>query len=588
MTSSISLRHDLEVLANIKDTMYNSLCCVGNDRVRIINHTHRYRLYVIITLILILIGIVVNDVIVLIISDALFVLLLILLFLECNKMIFIQGIKTFDVYYKVLNIAIARLTFILMTDFEQESLSCAICSGDNVASNIRITHGIFSVFISSLGMLLLSLIDGYQMNLKIKVTFVLASILYFIYLFCVIYFGYNINNTSSSIKNTSAFKLMNYSSLHAISSTTIINAIIFLTRQLYFIISKPNKLILVSTYVTYKLIRGHHIAINDSGNDDYDNTDTDVELQNSDLADLASDHSMSSSITKKESDAIIIDTIKQSDKTVSVANIDESETILNHLLLTLIADTNDAHSQSKAKAIAVSNFFNSRAMWGFYFGYILLYFVLIVIFGITNHSEWLHVSVLFIGIIVLILAHLNINYQIGIYFLKSFLFWWKLQDCVVLLILETITDNLNKMSEFSPENKNGDSTKSYSTAIYFIAVFSVMYSLVGLSAISMANGAFVHLYFKIIFIILAIAYWINSTIRMIDENTVYVNIFDIKYDLKTTIISKATDIIFWLIVQLINQIQFANGILVTGKVSIRWIGTSHNNINDVDHSPFIA
>ena len=510
-----------------------------------------------------IIAVISSNIIVNTVIDILYTSLLILFFFELNYFVFLQGIKRFDVYYKVINVGIAITLFKFLTNFDESKFGCTLHNYD-LACRIDAS---FLVINNMISLFLLSLLDGYWFHHYLKILCLCVGIGYYTYCYINIY---TLNNDSSKDDMIEIFG-ENYDNLHSIALTSMFSVIIFMIRQLYFVITKPNKLILTQTFVKFKVVKIFS-----------DNLISQTELS-------SSDHATESEKSEYKQNVNNITHIHNTDlkpnknknrnrnrnrnRNKFSVTINRYETTLYRLLNKINKCTsthcdNDKNTNICSNALKISQFLDSHYVWIFVFLFLFLFFIIV---SVTDYKliGWLHLSMLVFVTLILILVNLNINYLIVKYSLRSFVFWWKLQDCIVLMLLELFIDCKNKIGKFSLENN------SLSEA-YAMSVFNVIAPALTFSAISMVFGTFMTIRLKLLFIFLAIVYWAHGVVRIFlidDENDVNISFVDgYNVSCKSSIVAKTFDIILWFVVQLIDQIRFNNGICVSGKVKRKWIG----------------
>ena len=348
---------------------------------------------------------------------------------------------------------------------------------------------------------------------------------------------------------------------------------IFVIRQLYFVVTKPDRLILIPTFVKFRVISSDsnysnsNFNLNSNSNNNNNNNNNHVTIDNLN----------SNTMSQKKNDFFV--------------EINRHGTSL-YRLLTKINQSDQCtclccqmNINININALKISKLFDSYCVWIFIFVFLILYFIIV---SITDYeiAGWLHLSMLVIATCMLIIVNLNINYLIVTYSLRSFVFWWKLQNCIILMLLEIAIDYENKVGKFSLQNN------SLSEA-YAMSVCNVIAPTLSFAGISMVFGTFVNIRLKILFIFLAMVYWAHGIVRIFivdDENDVNISIVEgYSVSCKSTILAKTFDIILWYFVQLVDQIRFNNGICVSGKVKRKWIGYDdygneyiyhHNDINN--------
>ena len=154
--------------------------------------------------------------------------------LECNQFILHEAVKTFNVYYSIVNVIISIIAFEIDSGYWQIYNSYVM--GDAVAT----IDDILLIFI-------VCITDGYNVDKYLK------SIFCSIVLFHYVYFHwYQAIETSISLHETATLfgKSLHW---HTVGLATTINVCIFVLTQIYSIVQYGNKLILVPTFVSFEL-----------------------------------------------------------------------------------------------------------------------------------------------------------------------------------------------------------------------------------------------------------------------------------------------------------------------------------------------
>ena len=256
---------DLEVNLDVNNTvwkhivaripfLYNFGCCYNK-----ISSYHRHIIYVVIIVVCATIACICNDLVASLIIDCLFLIFLIVILLDCNYFIMCKGLTKFDVYYKAINICIAMIAFRLSTNLGKEEYTCLL--NNCLVPWILEIHSILGVTNNTLTTILVSLMDGYNMSAKLKITSLICAVIYFTYLLFLVYF--DTTTTTTTLKNDYIRLFgINYESLHSITVSALLSVIVFMLRQLYFVVRSPNKLILIPNYVAFKDINQNRCTIN--------------------------------------------------------------------------------------------------------------------------------------------------------------------------------------------------------------------------------------------------------------------------------------------------------------------------------------
>lgn len=556
---------DFEVKLNVDDTLWRHLitkqwclCVLSCWYDRVTSRT-RNIYYVIFLFILALVAMFSDKILIInFITGILVVIFLTIVILDVNYFIFLRSIKNFDVYYKVINITIAEICRKLLTQFGQNEydIDRNLYTHESYHT-LTLVHGIVAIVGSAFIVFALSIIDGYWVNLYLKRGAIITAILWYGYMSKLVFYNdYVVNNgTDNDTINLFGQK---YKSLRSVALSSLSSLIIFLLRQLFYTIRKPTKLLLVPIHATFDHSQSEfpeaHIQ------SDMSHAHASELTLNSNLFEHQNgDHDGSVNIIHSTNNVSVQSFTQQHKFCIQV---DKRQTLLYILLVRF-------WNMNVARANMISNAANSVCVWIFCFGYSLLLFVLVMF---TNHRiiGWLQITLNLIQLLTVLVTVFNANILVFEYSLSSFSFWWKVQDVLILAVLEVVMDLKNKNAEFSLNNNS--LTEAYIIAtINFLIPFSVVWIL------SMTFGVFIKLHFKAMFLILAIIYWTKTALRIFffdNEKDVTIDMFSSErfaIDCKSTILSKSFDIVVWLTVLLINQIRVGDGIIILGKVDKQWI-----------------
>lgn len=590
----------------------------------------------------------------------------ILLFFGCNYVVFIQTIHHFDVYYKSFNLCIALLSIEYMINFGFETTFnenntmvykhfCAIETGLMITNNLIL-------------ILLISMIDGYNWNKWVKILAITMLVFYYLFIFfnVISQFRFQISKKNRhNIKDNTSIILFSHSfrSLYSIAISAMLNTIVFLLKQFYYIIKKPNKLALLPIFLKFK----HTNSLRDDGNIDnlsrYDyscngiKTPTIVSVVPSvtiastislpstipptvgtnlmaptptitmtqlktplqlsagqtqsmiynDIASIYVNRHTSTNVSilrlptamvpspsitsitpsvNFENDhgtCTIDDSNSNNDNNYNIEfsnnmnctncndleqlqlSMNENDTLLLHLLVKIV-------KLNIITAVNIVDLLNGKTTWIVSLIYFIFYFVLVFVIFNNNIYGSLQIYLQILQLLVIIPMFLNVNVCVFNWFCqRSFSFWWKLLNTIILLLLEFIFDYVNKLDKFDSNSKYTSISQAYC-----ISIFNSIISIVAIGGISMIRGFFkINNLLKYICIILIIMYWAYAGVKVFVINTndelnyIHFGIFIV--NIKTTIMARVVDTIVWFIVQLFNQIKFSNGLIVTAVVKKKWI-----------------
>ena len=561
-TSQLS---ELEVILYIEDTIWKNvttkfpfLSCIGLWYTCISSH-YRNIFYAISIFALAVSVFIVNDIIANILIDILTIVVLCLMFFDMNYLVFTKLWTRFEMYYKMANVAIGIAAHKILSFNGYNQFTCNSCGDIDISNginheylNLLKMHTYLSVVSNVCIMCLLSFADGYWMRTRLKITALVGAIGYYCYVYYIVYFQVFYDDNNDKEFRIAIFG-KDYNSLQSVAATSLFSVIVFATRQLYFIVMKPKTLALVPTVVQFQDIS----VFADNYHSGYSiNSINGSEIRN----DINRGHRVST-----------VSSVVSVSQTRFFVEIEKKETILYKILLQCCCTCCCGGGMNEISVIKIRNIMYNKWWWLFSLLYFIFYFTLA---AITNHkfAGWIDLIFNVIQMILIILAILNVNFLSFQYSLRSFVFWWKMQDVIVLTVLEVMVDYQNKSSQFSLKYNDIAVAWLISIPYVFVPVFVVM-------LISMIFGVFIHSRIKIFIIVLAIAFFIRTAfVLWIDDDEVDFIIYSYQLDCNSTIIAKAVDIIVWFIVQLIDQIRYNNAVIVSGKVKAIWV----NDKNEQD------
>ena len=193
-------------------------------------------------------------------------------------------------------------------------------------------------------------------------------------------------------------------------------------------------------------------------------------------------------------------------------------------------------------------------------GYMLLYLIVDIITK-TYYPGWIKIFSSFFYFISTLILFLNLNYQIFMYQIYTFLVWWKFFDSIIMrTAMELINANNNNL-----EWKNKEDTlwqAYYICIINYICVCGL--ETIGISIIEGAIIVKAFKYFPNMLILLAIVYWIKWALSYCtnDAYDYNINLFNDEYqiNMKHIVFLKAFDLALWFSVQFVRQIRFPRAV----------------------------
>ena len=293
--------------------------------------------------------------------------------LDCNWFVLWQAIKTFKVYYTIINICISILAFNIDTNFFQQ-----IHTYDD--QGIIHLGCVISMIKNALFVLIVCIMDGYKIKSRLKVSicvFVLFHYFYF-YLFRTFIDNESLNQMGKLFGRTFHWRTL------AIS--TMSNGIAFIIVQLYLSVKYPSKFVLIPTFIPFEFVNNVPTTSTSDQNNNY----------NSNI----------------------------------VIKINKQRSVLNILIEGCGCHYRDGGLAkiccNRIYGVVSSKYMIFTCMIIWVAASIENYFV----FGPFLASVW----GVFFQLIAISIIILNMNITVIIHTLKQFTFWWKIQDTVIYVI----------------------------------------------------------------------------------------------------------------------------------------------------------
>ena len=136
-------------------------------------------------------------------TNTLIAIMLLSLIVDCNFVVFVQCLKSYQIYYKTINVTIAIIAICIDSHFAKKYFP-------QYNVSIRIIWCITFIIDHTLAIFSMSLVDGYHATQRVRLIAVMIPLLYFVYLYVIIYFGilrsykylYNLDNNEFKFYNT--------------------------------------------------------------------------------------------------------------------------------------------------------------------------------------------------------------------------------------------------------------------------------------------------------------------------------------------------------------------------------------------------
>ena len=500
------------------------------------SHNTRFICYCVLLCLNMIVASINKNFIVQIIINVINAIIFILMIIECNIFMIKQALCTFTIYYICFNTAVATFALRMVENYKYDVYGCG--HDDTFPHSACKANAFIVAILDTCSVFIVSIIDGYQLSRRFKFCLVWLAIVYYCYHYIA---------TILNANDTEDIKLFGYEykSIHSIIVSASSTVIIFILRQAYYIIKRPNKSILIPAH----LIFVEKNAVNQRS-DDHQRSLVPVLLRNENI---------------NNSSTAVID-----NNTIANIEIDTVETVFYKILVNILCISNQTASVLSVR-------FNSRIVWMLIFVFVIALYGIRLFIGIPGFGLYLAADI--VGLLCFLIPILcNLNFEIFKYTLQSsFVFWWRVQDTVALLAVEVLIRYSNKINVFSVEPTDEAIT---------ISIFNLLQATNGMIFIFLIHGVFLKTRYKVLFILWGIYYWLQTSYTAFFSTDDYEIIFfenthyQYVVSCRIIVISKSIDTTIWLIVQLINQIRVPHGIIATAKVTRHWVRTYNVALND--------
>ena len=525
----------------------------------------------------------VSNIILGLISNIIVFLTLLVIVFDCNYIIFFQSLKSYTIYYKTINIGIAVIALCIDSDFAGKYFP-------HNHKTIRIIWGITFILCHVLALFVMSLSDGYYVNKKVRLIAVLIALVYFIYLYFITYFGI-LRSYDNTLHITQKITL----NWHSIALSTMSNVLVFAMLQTWYVLTKPNKVVNMPLYV--KIIEVDQLSLSVVEHNSSNETTTKEETSTQSLQmhliqhnddvidtegfDVSDDHDIGDSNT---SFGLDVDYLDYDDDLLQLSR--KSQILLQHF-----------HRQLKIKIDTRLTLLNKIILYSTciccktyidprsFKSKLILLFCFVVLAGYTVNMTFLSTELksfssdICFGIIAnvcLIWILLNLNFMILKNTIRTFVFWWKMQDCFVLIFLTVVINFHNGLFIWSDVDDINDTTSDTYIGACWITLFGALAAVFGFAITFLING-FVNVNVVLVgfFIVIAMVYdFMDGWTYFLDDkhDVVWkINHGKIELSSRSLLVAKSVDIFVFLFLQLMQHIQYHSVIRVSTKVNKHWV-----------------
>ena len=596
---------NIDIVLDRSDTIWNQFRCIRSKNIHIPLLTHLpndariinivYGIRILIATIAIVVSAITTNIIIYGICGLVWSILVLILLFDCNYSIFLDGISTFDVYYKVINMGIGVLGQYIALDW--------FYSDWDPEPNKYVLYTISGIiiFANMMVVLVVSLFDGYHSDLsKVKFFIVAMFVLYHCYRLIrfsvfypnknsdVIYFAHKYTldwevAAMSSTFSTLAFVCKQFfqgiitkratvvsCSLPFKTRTRIERATLELETQLL-PTQRPSLMSGPSTVFTKS---------DDSIRNNMDNIKNIDELNQTTLDNFNAINKKPRKITSKmhlyRSDPSLelkFDASELSEEigsntsvsTMAQESCDQFNIAIDRnvtLLYALLYYACGIKDESKLTNIC-NTVHNVWFLW-FLGLFVIGYLILNSIINLFDYG-WVKVSFLTGCLISALIMISSMNYQIFCYQIATFVVWWKVWTAIQLYIGMTLMDKKNDENAWNENNQGYNIIQSYYDAIinFILVCFVTTISLSTIEAITfLSMSKWVRIIVRNLFIVLGIFYFGRWALEYgeIAKGNYFISLSiggqTDRFDMKHIVVLKAIDLLLWFSVQLVRQIRF--------------------------------
>ena len=496
--------------------------------------------------------------------DTFHIITAIIFVLECNVDIFKQTLKTFDMYYKTINIFIAVIAYNINCEFERESYDADI--------TLLRSFGILSVAKNTLLIFCVSALDGYNTDKIIKATaLIMYSIYIFIYFYIFDYFIYADQSNVNAEGNLFGYKFH----WHTISSSCMSNAMIFLQLQLYRVIRKPSKLVFVPTLIKFEFTKVERISTVVKSINDMDSIKDTVSI--TDTHDTNDDHSRNIEYDHDNKHWCMCNIgngdVDADDQTLTapyVFRIDRNDTLYK-LFCTHIGSSNVCDAQCIENC---RKCLYSKVMFWFMLIYNGVWLTWYYIKDYYKINGLVQISLFSIQLIIVTIVLLYSNRQVFKLTATTMVFWWKLLDVWRMYFCLEIINFTNEISIWNLQYVQSLSQCYIIAFLKFAVVTTASLYVVSInsSVVTMKSQKYACI-LSSISIIMALMFAMGITLKyFIVSDLDYVFIYhNWSISLRTILIAKGIDLSVFVSSQLYTNAKFGSkGVQVIGHVNKNW------------------
>ena len=612
---------DIEVFLDTSENIWNKFGCIRSRRFRVpfvtdvteSNAGVVYALRLIIASIAVIIATSGTDLLIYCACSLTWIIIVIISLFDCNYSIFLDGLATFNVYYKVINTGIGVLGEHITFDWYKSVFD------ESVEDKYLYLNGIIVVAGNMLFVFVISVLDGYPFKPWIKFMFIVLFLNFHIYRMILIY--------STTQDATSNFTInLGFNNKYNIdwrvaAISCIFSTLVFVSKQ-YLTNIIQNR----ATVVSCNLSVGHSvsqqrqtlipsISTSASTTKIQTNTSAIVELPQYKERLLSTELSGTSyeSYDYKHSEHDLVYNYAEQNQDINQLDPDPFTKKSLNLHFDVSEGSTDLDDENGGLSLRASKILQEKLDSGEYKIFVhgeftlacaILYYlcrikdihlcirygkkignrkimysccIYCAVFLISqvvtegNYLAWIHTLLKCLFLVAIFITLMNINYQIFYHQMRTFISWWKLIDVILLYTGVSLINSTNKLHQWSFLDSSSDNPYDYNKYdAWIVTIVNYLSVIVGILCICAAMGFIVFSQTKFAKFVLNFFVFMGVFYYM-DWSLVYGKIDGLNYiwyplnnkysiDLKHAVALKGIDLSLWFFVQFIRQIKFGDSI----------------------------
>ena len=494
---------------------------------------------------------------------------------NCNYFIFINGMSTFVVWYKLLNIIIATIGVTVLADFWmiENYYQSSKLEIEN-SKNVYYARFVIQVIASFTFLTCISLIDGYNFDhsrfLKFaKISSLLGGVFTYVYAWFNIYLNINGNFDSNKQFTINFFGITNESYYwRSITLSSYFKVVVFLFIQISKDIKIPHKINVFPFLAKIKRINYNQMETSSTNHSNNSKVNSNI-------------LSMSPSLTPQNMDENLdaetdVNSFEEDD--IIDGTIDKHNSFVDNLEIRVVCEKTvffkifkNLFKFSDSKSVYWSQVLLGTRLQGFIISIGSLCFAIRVLAG-SAIAAWVAImfQAIIVGTITFVILNINCNYLT--FKMTSLAVLWKIYNGVTFSICVDLAERANKIGDFDNDTRTGIES-------LLLMILNTMTYIVLLLVTSLSQGLFVFDKAKVgVLFLLVIFFMFRGLFYYFDEQLDWNFKFaNRNVSIRAQIVNRAFDLALWLFVQFYQTVRHPEKFPVISKIDIEW---KHDNITN--------